>query len=79
VIKTGLEQAILLLQPVEHFKWKLMGHVSRNLEESGAGNNVDYYGLVQEVSEEKNINKRPRDVSCDILIKNVVSLSKPSS
>jgi hypothetical protein len=48
-----------------------MGNISRNWEGSCTGNNVDYYGLIQAVSEQKNINKRPRDGSCYIWMRNV--------
>jgi hypothetical protein len=37
------------------------------MEDSGADDNVDYDSPAQEVSEEKNVSKRPRDCSCDIL------------
>lgn len=48
-----------------------MGTISRNLEDSGVQNNVDYNSLVQEFLEAKNISNCPRDCSCDILAKNV--------
>ena len=44
----------------------LMGNTIRNVEDIGAESNVDYDSLVQEVSEERNISKWPRDCYCDI-------------
>ena len=48
------------------------------MEVSGAEDNLNYGGPHQEVSEENNNNKWPRDHSCDILVKNVIisSLSR---
>lgn len=48
-----------------------MGQTSRSMEDSGTEINVDYESLGQEASEEMNINKWPRDCSCDMLVKNV--------
>ena len=43
---------------VASFKWDLVGHhSSRTMEDSGAEGDLDYAGLDQEVSEEKNTNK----------------------
>jgi len=39
------------------FKWSLMDHTGRSIKESNFDSNVDYYGLVQDFSEEKNISK----------------------
>lgn len=48
-----------------------MGQTSTNVEVSGAESNVDYDGPTQEVSEEKDISKCPRNCSCDILAKSL--------
>lgn len=37
---------------VEYFKWGLMGHTCRNVEDSNAESSVGYHSLAQEVSEE---------------------------
>lgn len=44
------------------------------MEDSGTEINVDYESSGQEASEEKNINKWPRDCSCDMLVKKVAFL-----
>jgi hypothetical protein len=41
------------------------------MEDSGIEHDLNYGGLVQEVSEEKNFSKLPRGHSCDILAKDV--------
>ena len=53
---------------MECFKWGLMGHPSRSMEDSGAEGDLNYGGLAQEISE-KNFSTLPRDHSCDILVK----------
>jgi hypothetical protein len=57
----------------EQFKWGLMGHCSRKMEDCGAEGNVDTGGLAPDVLKESNINLWPRDCPCDILAKNVVA------
>jgi hypothetical protein len=44
----------------------LKGHPNRNMEDSGVEGDLNYGGLAQEVSEEKNVDIWPRDYSCDI-------------
>ena len=39
---------------MECFKWGLMGHFSRSIEDSCAEDDLNYKDLAQEVSEEKN-------------------------
>ena len=46
---------------VECFKWGLMDHPSRNMEDFGAETDLNCVDLVQEVSAEKNVNMWPRD------------------
>jgi hypothetical protein len=36
---------------VECFKWGLLGHLSRNMEDFAAGGNLNYGSLALEVSE----------------------------
>lgn len=49
----------------------LSGHPCRNMENSGTEGDLNCWGPAQEVSEEKDISKYPRDHSCYILAKNV--------
>ena len=51
----------------------MMGHLSRSIEGSSMEEDLDYRGLMPEVSEGENISKWPADLSCDILEKNVVT------
>lgn len=67
------ECGLWIRKVVEHLKWGLMGHPKRNMEESGAGSNVDHDYPAQEASEENNVTKWPRNCSCDTLLKNVVA------
>ena len=46
----------------ECFKHCLMGHPSRNMEDSGAENDLNCGGMAQEASEEKNFSMLPRDL-----------------
>ena len=59
-----------------------MGHTSGSMEDSGAECDLmNCMGLVQEVSEEKNVSILSRDHSCDILVKKcgcLLPLSKGS-
>ena len=43
------------MKAVECFKWGLMSDSSRSMEDTGTESEVDYDGLVWEVSEEKNV------------------------
>ena len=59
---------------VECFKWGLVSHSSRNLEEIGAECDLNSGDLAQKISEEKkvsDVSAWPRDYFCDILVKNV--------
>jgi len=58
----------------EHIKRGLMGHTSRNMEDSSDEGDLKHGGQAQEVSEEKNFSMWPRYHSCDILAKNVFAL-----
>lgn len=53
-----------------NFKWGLIGHTGRDVENSATESNLGYGGPAQEGSE-KTISKCPRDCSCDILLKNM--------
>lgn len=41
-----------------------------NIEDSGAEYDLNCGSLDQEISKKKNVSMRPRDLSCDILMKN---------
>ena len=51
----------------------LLGPLIRNIDDSDVESNVDCDGQTQEVSEDKNISKWPRNGSCDILKNNVAA------
>ena len=53
---------------MECFKWGLIGHTIKSMEAEG---DLNCGSLAQEVSEEKDCSMLPRDLSCDILVKNV--------
>jgi hypothetical protein len=57
---------------VECFKWSLMGHPSRNMEDFVAENNLNCADQAQEISE-KNFRIWHRDI-CGILVKNFTAL-----
>ena len=46
--------ALWIWNIVECFKWGLMGHPSRNMEDFVAGSNLNCVDLAQEISKEKN-------------------------
>ena len=50
-----------------------MGLTRRNMEGTYTENNEDYDTLAQEILEDKNISKWPRDHSCNILTMNVAA------
>ena len=58
---------------VECFKWGLMGHPSRNMEDFVAGSNLNCVDLAQEISKEKNFRMWHKDCFCGILVKNVAT------
>jgi hypothetical protein len=58
---------------VECFKWSLMGHPSRNMEDFVAGSDLNYINLAQEISKEKNFRLWHKDCFCGILVKNVAT------
>jgi hypothetical protein len=68
-----LTLGLWIRKTVECFKCYLMGHPSRNMEDSGAEGDLNCGGLAQEVSEEKNFSLLPRNSSCDISVKNVTA------
>jgi hypothetical protein len=55
---------------VECFKWCVVGHPSRNMEDFVAGSNMN---LAQEISKEKNFRMWHKDYFCGILVKNVAT------
>ena len=58
---------------MECFKWGLMGHPSRNMEDFVAGSNLNCVDLAQEISKEKNFRMWHKDCFCGILVKNVAT------
>ena len=58
---------------MECFKWGLMGHPSRNIEDLAAGSNLNCVDLAQEISKEKNFSVWHKDCFCGILVKNVAT------
>ena len=58
---------------VECFKWDLMGHPSRNMEDFVAGSDLNCVDLTQEISKEKNVRMWQKDWFCGILVKNVAT------
>ena len=58
---------------MECFKWGLMGHPSRNMEDFVAGSNLNCVDLAQEISKEKYFSMWHKDCFCSILVKNVAT------
>lgn len=58
---------------MEYFKWGLMGHPNKNMEDSGPEGDLNSGCLTQEVSERKNFSMMLRHCSCDILLKNLAA------
>ena len=56
---------------MECFKWGLMSHPSRNMEDFVTVSDLNYTDLTQEVSVKKNHFMWPIDCFCGILVKNV--------
>jgi hypothetical protein len=59
---------------VECFKWGLVGHPSRNMEEFVTESDLNCMDLAQKVSMQ-NFNMCPRDCFCVILMKNVATFA----
>jgi hypothetical protein len=57
---------------VECFKWGLMGHPSRNMEDFVSGSNLNCVDLAQEISK-KSFSMWHKDCFCGILVKNVAT------
>jgi hypothetical protein len=55
------------------FKWDLMDHPSRNIEDFVAGSNLNCVDLAQEISKERNFRTWHKDCFCGILVKNVAT------
>ena len=58
---------------VECFKWGLMGHPSRNMEDFVAGSGLNCVDLAQKISKEKNFRMWHKDCFCGIVVKNVAT------
>lgn len=63
---------------VECFKWGLLGHTSRTIEERGAEVDLNYVSLDQDISEVKDFSMLSRNRSCDILATFCPCLENPS-
>lgn len=59
-----------------HFKWGLVGHTSRSMEDGSAEGDLNCQDIAQEVSEE-NYSMWPREHSCGILVKKKVTAFCP--
>ena len=57
---------------MECFKWGLVGHPSRNMEDFVAENDLNWADLAQEVPV-KIFSMWPRDCFCSILVKNMAA------
>jgi hypothetical protein len=58
---------------VECFKWDLIGHPSRKMEDSVAGSNLNCVDLAQEISKEKNFRMWHKDCFVVFFVKNVAT------
>ena len=58
---------------VECFKWGLISHPSKNMEDFVAGSNLNCVDLAQEISKDYNFRMWHKDCSCGILVKNVAT------
>ena len=54
---------------MELFKWGLMKHTSRTIEDIGAEGDLNYADMAQNVSVVNNFSIWPREYSYDILVK----------
>ena len=62
---------LCIWKAMECFKWGLMGHPSRNMEDF----NLNCVDLAQEISKEKNFRMWHKDWFCGILVKNVATFA----
>lgn len=60
VICWPITLSLWIRKVVECFKWRLIDHISRNMEDSGADGDMNLEGQTQEVAE-MNIGVWPRD------------------
>ena len=60
---------------MESFKWGLLGHPSRIMENFVADCNLNCADLTQESLVEQNFRMWPRDSFCIILVKNVAAFA----
>jgi hypothetical protein len=56
------------------FKWGIMGHPNRNMEDLVAEFDLNCADLAREGSVEKNFRLWPRDCSCGVLLRNISAL-----
>ena len=61
---------------MECFKWGLIVHPSKNIENSAAEGYLNCRNMTREFSKEKNVSVWHRNCFCDILVKNVAALSE---
>ena len=45
---------ICIMTLAEHYRWGLLGHTNRSIEDKGADGDLNYGGLAQEISEVNN-------------------------
>ena len=64
---------VWIWKAMDHFKWGLRDHLSRNMESIGTKDDLNSADLVQEVLVEKNSSMWPKDYFCDILVKNMAA------
>jgi hypothetical protein len=64
-----------MMKAVECFKYRLMGHRNRSMEDSIPEGDLNWGGgaLVKEFLEGKYFNLFPSDQSCNILVKNMAA------
>jgi hypothetical protein len=55
---------------VESFKWCVIGHPSRNMEDFIVGSNLNCVDLAQKISKEKNFRMCHKDCFCGTMLKN---------
>lgn len=58
---------------IGHFNDNLMDRTNKSMGGSSTKDDLSCGDMFQEVSEQDNINMRPRIVSCDIFVKNVTA------
>jgi hypothetical protein len=68
--KGGTDVDLGTFESSVHFKWGLINHPSRDMENIVEEDDLNYADLDQEVSVENNISMWPSNCFCDVLVKN---------